>query len=105
MGRAAATPSYWVPAAHRPVLWLPAWDAPPWTSQDPLEGGSRQTRKIERYPPGTDRQLVAMAFPCGDTSRHAKERASNLEAIGYAKVHEGRKIMPGTSWAGWNGGD
>ena len=83
----------------------------PGTLRIPLPGnrGFRQAKRPERYPPVTDAQLVAMSFPYGDTSGHALDRARRaityLETIGYAEVHPGRKIMPGTSWAGWNGGD
>ena len=68
----------------------------------------RQVRKVEHYPPVSDAELVAMAFPLG-VRDHARQRAEKalrfLQEIGYAQVHTmsgQRVIMPAPRWAGWN---
>ena len=96
-------------AAWSLVFSLAAHWHQPGVLRIPGNGGFRQTHKIGRYPEITDSQLIAMAFPYADTSGHAPERARKalryLEDIGYAKVTPKRRIMPGSSWAGWNAAD
>ena len=78
----------------------------------PVGGGRtwRQIRQPDRYPEVSDAELLSLAFPAGHPGRQrdARGRAEKaldyLVQIGYAARHPRRRIMPGTTWAGWERG-
>ena len=74
-----------------------------------------QVRDASRYPVVSDARLVAMTFPVGTVSgsayrmrlQRARRALEWLVGRGFAqevRLPNGRRIIPGPKWTGWEGG-
>ena len=102
--------------AYRLAISLSADWYRPGATRVPVRGGAHflQVTDPRRYPCVSDGRLVAMAFPRGAPGggsmvrkrrQRAREALAYLVGTGFAEeieLPDGRRILPGSRWAGWH---